>query len=396
MSASAINAEQLHSAFEVFNQHSSQLEQSYRDLQRRIETLTAELGEARSERLNELMQKERLSHRLALLLETLPGAVVVIDGDGVIREQNSRALALLGEPLNGCAWADIVCRETSEGASEDGNIELRDGRWLSLSRQALRHEPGEILLLSDITESRQMAELRQRSERLAAIGELTAEFAHQVRTPLASAMLYTSQLKPADAGQQRVVEKIVDRLNDLRRMVNDMLNFASGGTRADEIVDVGELFDDIQQTVGPQLGASTELLKLIDGSETTATEREHLPFRFAANADALKGALINLIINADQASGGAATIQLGAWQDDVSVFFTVTDDGPGVPDEALPRIFEPFFTTRPQGTGLGLAVVRAVARAHGGDISVEPLKQGTRFTLHLPDVVDAPGEDADV
>ncbi len=388
MTASAINAEQLHSAFEIFNQHSSQLEDSYRELKDRLERLTAELSEVRSARVHELMQKERLSHRLALLLETLPGAILVIDGEGLIREQNSRALALFGEPLNGCAWADIIRREAGEGASEDGNIELKDGRWLSLSRQALQHEPGEILLLSDITESRQMAALRERSERLSAIGEMTAEFAHQVRTPLASAMLYVSQLTANDDAQQRVVQILNDRLNDLGRMVNDMLNFASGGKPAEEIVDVDVLFDDIRQTVGPQLGDQSELELLIDGSDIASSDREHLPFRFAANADALKGALINLIINAEQASEGPANIKLGAWQDEVSVYFTVTDNGPGIPGDALPRLFEPFFTTRPQGTGLGLAVVRAVARAHGGDVSVETLRQGTRFTLHLPDVID--------
>ena len=77
------------------------------------------------------------------------------------------------------------------------------------------------------------------------------------------------------------------------------------------------------------------------------------------------------------------------------MYFTVTDDGPGIAEDALPRLFEPFFTTRPQGTGLGLAVVRAVARAHGGDISVEPLRQGTRFILHLPDVIDSLRENCD-
>jgi len=389
VTASAMNAEQLHSAFEVFNQHSTQLENSYRELRDRLESLTAELGEARSARVHELMQKERLSHRLALLLETLPGAILVIDGEGVIREQNSRALALFGEPLNGCAWADIVRREAGDGACEDGNIELKDGRWLSLSRQALQHEPGEILLLSDVTESRRMAELRQRSERLSAIGEMTAEFAHQVRTPLASAMLYMAQLKPADPGQEKVVQKITDRLNDLGRMANDMLSFASGGKRAEEIVDVTALLGDIRQTVVPQLADGSTLELVIDGSDMRCSEREQPPFRFAANADALKGALINLIINADQASDGAARIQLGAWQDDESVYFTVTDDGPGIPGDALPRLFEAFFTTRPQGTGLGLAVVRAVARAHGGDVRVETLKQGSRFTLHLPDVIDS-------
>ena len=78
-----MNAEQLTSAFELFNQHSDTLERSYRDLQVRVETLTEELTRARSARLDELIEKERLSQRLSLLLETLPGAIIVLDGDGV-------------------------------------------------------------------------------------------------------------------------------------------------------------------------------------------------------------------------------------------------------------------------------------------------------------------------
>ena len=77
-------------------------------------------------------------------------------------------------------------------------------------------------------------------------------------------------------------------------------------------------------------------------------------------------------------------IQLGAWRDDTSVYFTVTDDGPGIADDVRPRIFDPFFTTRLQGTGLGLTVVSAVAKAHGGNVTVAPLSNGTRFTLCLP------------
>ena len=387
MSVSAMNAEQLQSAFAIFNEHSTQLEQSYRELQDTVELLTAQLSEARSARLAELVQKEQLSNRLGQLLETLPGAIVVIDGDGVIQQHNSEAVALLSEPLSGCAWADIVQREIREGGSEDGNIQLRDGRWLGLSRRPLKDEPGEILLLADVTESRQISAMRQRRERLTAIGEMTAEFAHQVRTPLASAMLYASQLKGSDAGQERIVEKIGERLHDLGRMVNDMLSFAAGGRRADEILNVHTMFESVAQTIRPQLGKDTTLTLLIDGSDIERKPDENLPFTLAGNADALKGALTNLILNAEQA--GASNIHVGAWQDDVSVYFTVTDDGPGIAPDVAPHLFEPFFTTRPQGTGLGLAVVRAVARAHGGDVNVELLQQGTRFTLHLPDVLDS-------
>ena len=379
-----MNAEQLTSAFELFNQHSDTLERSYRELQVRVETLTGELTRARSARLDELIEKERLSQRLSLLLETLPGAIIVLDGEGVICEQNSEALALLNEPLSGLAWSSIVNREVKAGGSQDGNIQLRDGRWLSLARRPLKTEPGEILLLSDITESRQIADLRERQQRLTMIGKMTAEFAHQVRTPLASAMLYVSQLSPDGAAEHRIVGKISERLNDLGRMVNDMLGFAGGGKRADETINVHDLLEAARTTLDAQLGSATTLDVLVDGSPLEDSIAVGEGFSFAGNTDALRGALINLVANADQAGDGSASIQLGAWHDARSVYFTVTDDGPGIGDDVMPELFTPFFTTRPQGTGLGLAVVRAVAQAHGGDVRAKNLKTGCRFTIRLP------------
>lgn len=393
MTGTAANVEQLKSAFELFNQHSVVLEQSYRELQDRVEQLTAQLQEARSARHRELIAKERLSQRLSLLLETLPGAIVVIDGDGVIQEQNSEAIALLNEPLSGCSWASIVRREVRKGGSEDGNIQLADGRWLSLSRRPLKDEPGEILLLADITDSRQMSALRQRQERLSAIGEMTAEFAHQVRTPLASAMLYTSQLDASTPEQSRIVVKVGERLNDLGRMVNDMLGFATGGRRADETVDVRQLLLGVRATLNAQLRGSCGLELLIDGGSIDRDGTRTETLTIVANENALKGALINLVANAEQA--GATTIQLGAWSDNGNTWFTVSDDGPGIPDDIRPRLFEPFFTTRPAGTGLGLAVVADVARAHGGDVFVDSLNTGTRFTLRIPDSATSAGSEAD-
>ena len=132
-----MNAEQLQSAFEVFNEQSGLLQESYRDLQNTVEALTRQVKREQSGRLRELVKKERLSRRLTELLETLPGGILVMDGDGVIRQRNSQATALLNQPLIGCSWATIVKREVREGGSRDGNIQLRDGRWLSLSRRPL-------------------------------------------------------------------------------------------------------------------------------------------------------------------------------------------------------------------------------------------------------------------
>lgn len=378
MTAPSLNADELRSAFEVFNQQSGLLEESYRELQDTVAALTRQLKREQSARLQELMKKERLSRRLTELLETLPGAILVIDGGGVIRQQNSHASALLNQPLIGCSWASIVKREVRDGGSEDGNIQLRDGRWLSLSRRPLHSEKGEVLLLADVTDSRRMSELRQRNERLTAIGEMTAEFAHQVRTPLASAMLYASQLDRTTASNARVADKITGGLHDLKRMVNDMLGFAAGARRSLQRVNVQDLLDDVRQTIEGQLGSDTTLrVSVTDGA-----------LAVAANKDALKGALLNLVTNADQAGAGRANILLHGHHFSDSIYLCVTDDGPGVADDIRTQLFDPFFTTRPQGTGLGLSVVQAVAAAHNGDVAVSTSNSGTCFTIQLPADID--------
>jgi len=381
LTAVSVKAEQLQDAFELFNRQSGLLEQSYRDLKVKVETLNGQLRRAQSERLAELVNKEQLSLHLSHLLESLPGAIIVIDGSGIIREQNSEAGALLNRPLIGLSWASIVKREVRDGGSEDGNIQLRDGRWLSLSRRPLQQEPGEVLLLADVTERRQMSELRQRQKRLTCIGEMTAKFAHQVRTPLASAMLYAAQVEKQTPKQRRVAEKIKARLGDLGRMVDDMLGFAAGARRAEEPVSVHDLLQDVRISINSHLGEQTRL--------DVATGDESL--RVYANKDALKGALLNLITNADQACNGAGKIVLGAHCGDSFVSLTVADDGPGIAADVLPNLFQPFFTTRPQGTGLGLAVVHAVAAAHDGDVSVQSSANGSVFTMRLPAAIDSHG-----
>lgn len=381
LATTSLNAEELHNAFEIFNQQSGLLEESYRDLQDTVGSLTRQLRQEQSARLTELMKKERLGRRLSELLETLPGAILVIDGVGIIRQQNSQASALLNQPLIGCSWAAIVRREVRDGGSEDGNIQLRDGRWLSLSRRPLNSEAGEVLLLADVTESRRMSELRQRNERLSAIGEMTAEFAHQVRTPLASAMLYAGQLDRSTHSSARIADKITSGLHDLKRMVNDMLGFAAGARRSQQRLKVSGLLHDVSRTMQGQLGEESDLRVSITDDDLTV----------AANNDALKGALLNLIANADQAGNGKANILLHGHRFGDSIHLCVTDDGPGVPDDIRTKLFDAFFTTRPQGTGLGLSVVKAVATAHGGDVNVSTSELGTCFTIQLP--ADGVGQD---
>lgn len=372
MTASATDSDGLRSAFDAFNQQSSRLQDSYRELRDQVDVLTRQLKHAQSARERELVEKERLSNRLLRTVEALPGAVIVLDGNGIVRERNGKATELLNRPLLRLAWSDIVRRECTPNAASNGDLCLNDGRCLSLSRQSLGDEPGEILLLADVTESRRMAELLQRSERLSCLGEMTAGLAHQIRTPLASALLNAARIV-GDHEQEMLAARIRDRLNEVGRMIDDMLRFTSGARRSNEKFPVAELFAELVDTCESNL-AGTDL--------TVALLRDDI--EVAGNRDAIKGALSNLVDNARQSCGADAYIELGAEFCKDRICLTVTDNGHGVPSDIRGRLFEPFFTTRPQGTGLGLAVVRAVVEAHGGEVLLHSGATGSTFALCLP------------
>lgn len=383
MASAAMNAEALKSAFEAFNQQSTALEASYRRLQEKVTHLTQQLEVSQAAQFRELREKERLGDRLSRLLEALPGAVVLLDGDGIIRECNERATTLLDQPLVGCAWSAIVRREFRRAEFTDGDLKRKDGRWLSLARRPLESEPGEILLLTDVTETRRLAELLQRAERLSGIGEMTARLGHQIRTPLTSAMLYASRLaKGADEEQRETAQIVINRLRELGAMVDDMLRYAAGVPKPGHVVGVGALLDRVAETMLPQFDGRGRLAVVVASGDEALAVR--------ADAEALQGALTNLVSNALQsaADGRDLTVELGAVCRDERVCLTVADNGHGIDATLRERIFEPFFTTRPQGTGLGLAVVRSVAAAHEGEVGLESGPGGSTFSICLP-LVDA-------
>lgn len=373
---------ELEDAFNVFNRMSLQLESSYRDLEQQVAGLTAELAAARSERLRQLAEKERLANRLSRLLETLPGGVIVLDAQGIVQECNPAALTLLGEPLLGQLWRDVMQRAcAAEYGADDNELKLANGRQITLSARALGTEPGQILLLTDVTEHRALQNLVNRQQRLSAMGEMAASLAHQIRTPLATALLYVSHLnrpQQTEADRVRVTDKIRTRLRHLEGMVNDMLVFArGGGSGAVEKVGIDSVLEELRQTLEPQLQALQAELH-IDNTVPGAVVN--------GSRAALVGALLNLANNALQACGNAARLTINVRSPQPGrLSVSVSDNGPGIDAAGIERIFEPFYTTRPDGTGLGLAVVRAVAEAHHGSVWVEsPPGQGASFGLRLP------------
>lgn len=390
----AIPTAGLPGVMQAFTAASERLATSYRDLESRVDQLSEEVAALTRERLQQLTEKERLANRLERMLEVLPAGVVVLDGAGYVEQCNPAAVDLLGEPLQGVLWRDVIRRAFAPRLDDGHEVSLKDGRRVSISTQPLGTESlgiesggiesgqsvGQIVLLKDVTETRLLQERLGHYQRLSDLGEMAATLAHQIRTPLAAALLYASHLARGDLcelDQRRFAEKVLSRLRHLESLIRDTLLLARGGSMDRDILTVGELFRDVQQALETQLRAADSTLELIDGASQV---------RLRGNRAMLLAALQNLATNALQACGEGAHLRLLSQEVGTdAVDLALVDDGPGIPAELQDRVFQPFFTTRAQGTGLGLAIVRAIAQAHQGAVWVDSQPgKGCIFTLRLP------------
>lgn len=367
----------LEQAFALFNQMSNQLSESYSLLEARVSELKGQLALVSAQRMQELAEKERLAHRLQSLLDLLPGGVIVIDGQGVVREANPVARALLGQPLVGMLWRQVIARNFAPREDDGHEISMKDGRRLSIATRSLHGEPGQLVLLTDLTETRRLQDQLSRHERLSALGRMVASLAHQIRTPLSAALLYASHLNeqvlPAEQ-QQRFAGRLKERLHELENQVRDMLIFARGELPLPDRLGPQALFAALRAAAEPHVTGMTVRWQC----DVRAGE-------LLCNRDTLVGTLLNLIDNAIQAGGREARLKVHLYRRDNQLRLCISDNGPGMDAATLARLGEPFFTTKTTGTGLGLAVVKAVARAHQGQLLLQSrVARGTCAILSLP------------
>ncbi len=384
------DSSELKDAFSLFNQASDQLAGSYRILENRVHQLTDELAIERSRRYVRDSDNEQVIRRFEGLLDALPAAVIVLDGDGYVQQCNRAATELIGEPLLSLLWRDVVVRAFQPTACGD-DVPLIDGRIVNIATRPACNAPGQIILLTDVTEARAMQALLSRHQRLSAMGEMVASIAHQIRTPLASGLLYASHLKRDDLDQgrrSRYADQIVSRLKHLEHLVDDMLVFARGGNFSADRIKLTTLLSELEQMMAPQLAGRACELEIINSEDV----------KVAGHHEALSAVLQNLVLNAIQAcdkgsdtgveekvNGHVIVECRNVTAETIDIF--ITDNGHGISVSIQERIFEPFFTTKPQGTGLGLAVVQAIMHAHDGAIWIESSSDkqhgGTTFAIRL-------------
>jgi two-component system sensor histidine kinase FlrB len=382
-SADAVAKNQdLKAAFDMFNQMSQQLADSYYLLENRVAELNQELSSVTHQRLEELAEKEKLAHRLESLLNFLPGGVVVLDSSGYVSECNPAAIELLGEPLEGELWRDVIQRSFAPRQDDGHEVSLRDGRRISFQTRNLG-EDGQIILLTDQTETRRLQSELSRHERLSALGKMMSALAHQIRTPLSAAMLYAGHLcdgKLDAEKQQQFSEKVLSRLHNIERQIQDMLFYVKGELPLNDMISVNEL----EQLLNESMEAA-----LMTSQSTCDWDNQAGEYYIQCNRDALIGALLNLVNNAIQAVEHHAQLsiafKLKKTEKNAQLIIRISDKGPGMSAEILAKAGDLFVTTKAQGTGLGLSVVQAVVRAHSGEFILESeAGQGTSANLLLP------------
>lgn len=392
-----------------FNAMAGRLEQSYRSLEGQKGRLAEEVH-ARTAQL------ERERRNLATVIESTADGIFALDADGTIELANGTAVRFFGAERGSLVgrhvrelWPGWDDSRTVRGAGEEnaGRYDLAvGGRTLSLSVAAVAPQEalqGWILALRDVSEERRLRDAQReldrqmfQMEKMNTLGELAMGVAHEIGNPLAGMKTIAQVLQDEEGMSDRArdyLRRIESEINRLSAFLQTFHGFAAPQATHPVPCRLEAVLDDVLLWTHKEArsrGVSIEYAPCC----------QRVPELFA-DPGQLKQVLLNLVINAVQAmpDGGRIEIGMCAMPQDLAggvprMLFCVSDTGPGIAPEVLPRIFDPFYTTRPDGSGLGLAVVKKIALQHGADIRVESRPgEGTRFEIAWPVVL--PTEPAD-
>lgn len=320
------------------------------------------------------------------IIQCLPSAVILLDSRGLVAEANQVAIDMLGEPLQGQRWLDVINRCFRPRIDDGLEVSLADGRRVKIAISTLAPQAGQLIVLTDLTETRELQHRLSHLQRLSTLGKMMATLAHQIRTPLSSALLYAENLsspKLTAAAREQFQQKLIARLNDLEQQVNDMLLFARSGTaQAVSPFSLQQLCDDLVNRSEALLAQHKATLHI------TLNQSQAM---LLGNQNSLVEALLNLLQNSLQATGEGAQLCLVQRSAGEQLILLFSDNGPGIAAEIQPYIFEPFFSRKAGGSGLGLAVVQAVVTSHQGQVKYlnhindKPSQHsGACFEIRLP------------
>jgi len=368
-------------------QVSTQLEEAYRKLEERA------------------IQLINVQDYTSSILRSITSGVLTVGPDGSIATANPAAERMLS-----MSEFEMVPKSIGALFKDDGGIsgdvtKVLSGRLPLALREATLVTPagkelhvqastsrmravggtvlGAVVTLEDVSDIKSLTDQLIRADRLAAMGELTAGVAHEVRNPLGVIRASVQLLEDAKCDEQRIknaAEVIKQEIDRLDKVIKALLDFGRPSKPTLVATDLAAVLEDVvlfTNRFAKQANVRIEM-----------SSQDDLP-RVNGDPDQLKQVFLNLVTNAVQAmdtTGGE--IEIVADSDDDYVVVTVCDTGPGIAFEDLTKVFDPFFTKRAEGTGLGLTIVHRIIDEHDGHIEVDSTSEGTKFTVTLPAAIE--------
>ena len=401
----------------AYSAATAELQNSHHLLQKQVMQLSGELQRKNEELSDTVTQVSSLKNYLASIIDSSADGIVAIDLERRVMAWNPAAQLLreidpgVPDETEGMFILNAMpgpCRELglmlmrslAEKRSISG-VEMRfvdrSGRQrvLSASASPVRNLAGggegdtigAVQIFSELTELRELEERANRHDRLAALGEMAAGVAHEIRNPLGGIELYASSLGrkfAEDSAERATCLKIIAAATRLNRIVTDMLTFTRGRLPDPRPIPIRQILRPALDLAAGEL----ERRKITSSIEIDDDERRSL-----LDPEQLTQAVLNVVLNAAQAIGENGRVAVRASHvrtpnGNSELILACADDGPGIPPEAREKVFDPFFTLRKDGTGLGLAIVHKIVQDHGGIIDISDNQpRGTIVTFKIPEII---------
>ena len=394
----------LQQLFDNFNKGTASLQQAYANLEQKFASINRELEIKNRELEATIAAKEDMKNYLQNILESLTNGVIVTDLAGNIETVNRCAgiftavteeqvkgkhISLLFEDMTPVKWQDIFFSEYFLG--EAGHQIKLQGRTLEIFGSPVSARSGQTLgtvfILRDISRIEKLEDMAKRTEKFAAMGEMAANIAHEIRNPLGSIELFASLLMkdlPGERDRDRVA-KILTSVKNMDNKISNLLLFTKTNIPRSDCVNIHVILKETLSFSDPLATQGNIALSFIPCEEEIFV---------TGDEEMLKQVFFNLTLNAFQAmpEGGRLDIltkitAAGQPRASVAPFLEIlfADNGVGIPEENLPKIFDPFFSTREGTSGLGLAIVHNILDMHKGAIHAERGREvGMVFTILLP------------
>lgn len=393
-----IDLARLTEQMDLFLRRFSEMEKMQAALRGQVERLTSELAVNNEELKHKVQALEAVRDNLNYSFQGIAAGVVAVDRQGTITALNKAAENFLGLSAEQLAGTNVRASLAQKGAPLARLLEraLRDGVdipevetaiggtelsvGVSLIKLPVGNAPvGAVLTFKDLSELKKMQEHLARKSRLAALGEMAAGLAHEIRNPLGGIELYASLLSrdlKEQPAQKELIDKALKGVRLLNKIVEDMLAFTKDVTPRLKACDLRQALADTLQLLRPQLEE-----KRLRVMENYLWEKE-----IVADGELLRRAFLNIALNAAQITpaDGFLKITTRPAADGERVEIIFQDSGPGLDEKIIDKIFNPFFTNRDKGTGLGLAIVHQIVESHGGEILAGNAPEGGAvFTIRL-------------